>query len=340
MAMNIRSITELQSFSGPLLSTNLLDDSKYSSSSEALKDVITKWSGSNVDLDKIDFTMLSCAKDSYIEVAAQAGSTYSSYKLNLSELLDSINKLIAAVAYMKSSGITKDEADALYIPLSGNTQENSPRITGGLRITPTTNETGLYVQGPIIVGQNSTIFEVTEDRVIASNLSASNLSADSLTFKEANGEDSLTCRSIIGSNITATAGLSVGSIGESYELVASDSQVTIFDLSATRLSTNVFQADEIIALNKLLAGRNRAGEYYVNASNDSDVNGLSASVVKTPRLEIDHLSVKQTMLVGKQDAVNWNINATSSRCDVKQLSADGLSAAEIAQLTAKAACWS
>ena len=103
MAMNIKSISELSSFSevkglySPLLCTE-----SSTSLTDALKGAINSWTNGRGEISSIGFNTISCAPDTYIEVASksQTDSSYTSYKLNLSELLDNINKTLAWVAWV------------------------------------------------------------------------------------------------------------------------------------------------------------------------------------------------------------------------------------------------
>lgn len=405
MAMNIKSISELSSFSEVKgLYSPLLCNESSASLTDALKGAINSWTNGSGEISSIGFNTISCAPDTYIEVASKSStdSPYTSYKLNLSELLDNINKTLAWVAWVQTNGITKAEASSLFVPYEGNIGKNKP-VSGLYIVTPDAG-TALCVEGPVMFSNNNQLnFETKEGGCYISTLNASKAVVQELTGNDINvlstfvvgpvnnyvvsaNSELMNARQLSVANLTAeklTAGtndwqivadatgtraskLSIGNLLGDEGHIASLTAENLFAggsvnfalcafstpvgeyyvktkaLSAEALNTPQFTASKIIATDELYAGKIDGDEgYYVKASNIGTITGLSATKIRTPQLEIEKLSVLSNMYVGKGQADNeWNINASNSRCDVNQLSAKGLSADGIAQLTAKAACWS
>lgn len=265
MAMNIRSITELPDYP---LSTPLTADSSTALST-ALKDAITEWEIDGGGLGSIGFQMLSCAKNSYIEVATQNKS----YKLDLNKILDNINKTMAYVAWLQSSGITKEEAEELFVPYTGNMHAGGKAVTGLYIATPDTG-TALKVDGPVSfqdqTGRNIA-FSTNSASCFATYLSATNLSSKSISSTELTSI-SISGTNLTASNLTASGRLYAGQDGTSYNLLATNSAVKIIDLTATNLTAG-----------NLCAGTN-GSEYKLTAN---------SSKMKIPNLTADNLSSAQ-----------------------------------------------
>ena len=419
MAMNIRSITELPEYPSSLSVSLKADRSQPLST--ALKDAISRWEINGGGLGSIGFDMLSCAENSYIEVATKN----TSYKLDLNKILDNINKTMAYVAWLQSSGITREEAEELFVPYTGNMHTGGKAVSG-LYIATSDNGTALCVNGPVSfqdqTGRNIA-FSTNSASCFATYLSATNLSSKSIS-STALTSISISGTNLTASNLTASGCLYAGQNGPDYKLTATKDNVTITDLtatsltagnlcagtngneykltansttmkitnltadnlssaqltavnlsaggasntsqyalqvsataettnendqryyikakelSATMLDTPVFQAQTIIATDTLHAGKKNDKDgagYYVEASNK--VNGLSATTVTTDSLHIKDLSVTEHLYAG-QNGNEWNLTATNDCCKAQKLSATGLTASGISELTAKAACWS
>ena len=413
MAMNIRSITELPDYP---LSTPLTADSSTALST-ALKDAITGWEIDGGGLGSIGFQMLSCAKNSYIEVATQNKS----YKLDLNKILDNINKTMAYVAWLQSSGITKEEAEELFVPYTGNMHAGGKAVTGLYIATPDTG-TALKVDGQAIFQDSKGINiilstksdgicyteklsgkEISSEKLTGKGISGTNLTVNNLyagltgsDYKLSATNQIVTIADLTATNLTA-GNLCAGSTtdGNSYKLSVNSNtaqaaqmkinQLTSYnlssakltavnlsaggmdsttayalqvlaspetsadgqqyyiktkELSATKLATPTFQANTLIAIDSLSAGEKTGGGYYVVASKDNNVKGLSATMVTTDTLNIKDLQVTNTMYVGQKDGNQWNVTADKTQCTIQSCKANSLTADGIAQLTAKAACWS
>lgn len=353
MAMNIRSITELKPYPN-FLSTSLTADSNTQLST-ALKDAIKEWEIDGGGLGSIGFEMLSCAKDSYIEVAAKDDNgTPTSYKLDLNKILDNINKTMAYVAWLQSSGITEEKARDLFVPYEGNI---NGKAVSGLWIAPGTDskETALKVNGAVIFYDETgiqTVLSTTSDGCYVENLSGTNVSAKKLTGQ-----------SILGTSMSASGQLYAGQSGTDYKLSATGSVVTITDLTATRLTAGNFyagtngtayrlsvnsteaKAAEMNILNltadnlssatltavNLSAGGTASTAAYalqVSATPDSSTNNepyyiktkaLSAEKVSTPKFQAKTLVATESLSAGQnRESGGYHVVASNSG-DVKGL---------------------
>ena len=79
------------------------------------------------------------------------------------------------------------------------------------------------------------------------------------------------------------------------------------ELSASELRTPTFKANTIIAINELKAGikSDSETEYYVHASNSSDMKGLSATNLSTPTFTAANIIATETLKGGRIDAGNF-----------------------------------
>lgn len=368
--MNINSISELSPVVEEIISaSNKAQLTAVAQEYYRANDI----SGSSLsNLAELGFNTLSCG-DMNVEVSITEAGKLQSKKFNLGKALNDISKTLAWIAYLNSAGITKDEADELYVPYSGNIGENKKSISGLHIVPPNNNEnTALSVEKNAVFSNadnTDVIFEIiatgatptvkatecTIDFAAAScnvgQLSATTASCNALSaglYTIGSGSDW---------NMKVDYGISNGS---SFPKPAIFTQLSCANLSSTLLSTGncsvktslvVAQSDDDSSMQfavdsygvsanhfkatNLCAGLNNDDSYKLSV-----LSGIGA--IKIANLEATNLCA------GISSNSNQTVNVLEALSDKEYLtlhklkvSADsGLTAAGISELTAKAACWS
>ncbi len=216
--MNIQSISELNALSdkyeairslSAVLST---DTSAIHDFNEIAPAICTDTDVSNI-LNKVAFDVLSC-KDFYVEASYQSGNSYQSLKFNLGDALSRLAKSLALIAIKNLNALTKERADDLYVPFSGNI--GSDKAVSGLWIQQTgaaDNTTALSVDGPVFVcnASKQKLLEINPNNSISSstitiNGGTFNASSTSSNFSK------LTATEIKATNEISTATLKANSL--------------------------------------------------------------------------------------------------------------------------------
>ena len=182
----------------------------------------------------------------------------------------------------------------------------------------------------------------------AATLSSTNLKAASLSATNGAISNKLTVKDIENTNnISTTTSAFFGYANDSFALSVRPSNaggyyVLAKELSASELRTPTFKANTIIAINELKAGikSDSETEYYVHASNSSDMKGLSATNLSTPTFTAANIIATYTLKGGRIDAGNFQFEATTTVANARSSHITALTADGISELTAKAACWS
>ncbi len=245
--------------------------------------------------------------NTYIEVSYKDeldNNKQKSAKLNLHDLMLKLYRTVAWIAYLNTSGLTKDEADRYYVPMSGTTTANP--MTGPLHISAP-GQPALSVDGSVHFIYNNTtrnsqvIFHDIEDAstsyvefdvpltanggifcrstTIANELCAlktAALTANNITGDFKSGSitaSNITCDDTIkGQNISAYAGLSAADVKTPTATITTASIATA---NITTANTTSLTAANLTATN-LCAGGTGTNGYSLSAlASTTDVDGTN-----------------------------------------------------------------
>lgn len=370
--MNINSISELPALEASILSAS--SQQQLTSVSKAYNDAHTISGGNDLsNLNELGFKSLSC-KSMSVEVSYMSeNGKLSSCKFDLGKALNNISETLAWIAYLNSSGLTREVADDLYVPYTGNIGEGKKAVSGLHIVSPdsstTTAATSLSVVGQASFSNsnNELMFEV--------NTGDGQIKATGCEITCSN----VTCS--IDGNLSATnaycntlaAGLYAVGNSQSWNLnVLSGTNgtypksATVNQLFCNSLSSSLLSAQECSA-NILQAGLS-GSTYVFSAGSIRGSIGVSAQAITASNLDAglydssyklqvladgNPIEISQLAAENLSAGISANshgnneilliANDDSEALVLKKLRVTenaGLSANGISELTAKAACWS
>lgn len=366
--MNINSISELPALAASILSAS--SQQQLTSVSKAYNDAHTIVGGKDLsNLNELGFKSLSC-KSMSVEVSYMSeNGKLSSCKFDLGKALNNISETLAWIAYLNSSGLTREVADDLYVPYTGNMGEGKKAVSGLHIVSPdsstTTAATSLSVVGQASFSNsnNELMFEVnTGDGQIKAtgceitcsnvtcnidgNLSATNAYCNTLAagLYAVGNSQSWNLNVLSGTNGTYPNPATVNQLCCN---ALSSTNLSAQECSANRLqaalsgNTYVFSAGSTgtsattITASNLYAGLNNSSYKLQVLANNSpiEISQLAAENLSAGISANSHGNT-DTLLIANDDSealVLKKLRVTESA---------GLSANGISELTAKAACWS
>ncbi len=370
--MNINSISELPALEASILSAS--SQQQLTSVSKAYNDAHTIVGGKDLsNLNELGFKSLSC-KSMSVEVSYMSeNGKLSSCKFDLGKALNNISETLAWIAYLNSSGLTRDVADELYVPYTGNIGEGKKAVSGLYVVSPDSSTgvaTSLSVVGQASFSNsdNDLMFEVNADdnQINATNceITCSNVTCN------IDGDLSAAhayCKTLVGGLYTVGNSQSWNLNVLSGTNGTYPNPATVNQLFCNSLSSSVLSAHEC-NVDSLQAGLS-GSTYVFSAGSIRGSIGVSAEAITASNLyaglydnsyKLQVLADPNPIEISKLAAENLSAGISSDMQhgtkDVLLIAHDdsdelvlkklrvtesaGLSANGISELTAKAACWS